>query len=321
MRVLVTGGAGFIGSNFVRRTVLGAYPEISEVVVLDKLTYAGNLENFGTIPSNSFEFVEGDICDEILVKSLVGKCDAVVNFAAESHVDRSISNSTEFIRTNVLGVQVLLDAIRNAGGKRFLQISTDEVYGSIKTGSWDEVEPLKPNSPYSASKASADLLTMSYFRTFGIDAVVTRCSNNYGPFQFPEKLISLSVINTIQHKKIQLYGNGLNVRDWLHVDDHCFGIYRALTRGKSGEVYNLGGGKELTNLEISELILSEFNLDPSRIEFVGDRLGHDFRYSVSWDKANRELGYVPSVPFETGLVETINWYLANESWWKPLLKK
>jgi dTDP-glucose 4,6-dehydratase len=321
MRVLVTGGAGFIGSNFVRCAIQGYYPEISELAVLDKLTYAGNMENLRDVASESFEFIEGDICDQELVKSLVKKFDAVVNFAAESHVDRSINSSTEFIHTNILGVQVLLDAIRDSGGKRFVQISTDEVYGSIETGSWDEQEPIKPNSPYSASKASADLLAMAYFRTFGTDVVVTRSSNNYGPFQFPEKLISLSITNTMENRNIQLYGNGLNVRDWLHVDDHCRGIYLALTRGISGQVYNIGGGQELTNLGISKLILNEFGLNDSRIVFVGDRLGHDFRYSVSWEKANRALGYQPSVPFETGLVDTIDWYRRNESWWKPLSKK
>jgi dTDP-glucose 4,6-dehydratase len=321
MRVLVTGGAGFIGSNFVRRAIQGYYPEISELAVLDKLTYAGNIENLRAAPSDSFEFIKGDICDQALVKPLVKKFDAIVNFAAESHVDRSIHSSTEFIHTNILGVQVLLDALKDSRGKRFVQISTDEVYGSIEVGSWDEQEPIKPNSPYSASKASADLLAMAYFRTFGTDVVVTRSSNNYGPFQFPEKLISLSITNTMENRNIQLYGNGLNVRDWLHVDDHCRGIYLALTRGISGQVYNIGGGQELTNLEISKLILNEFGLNDSRIVFVGDRLGHDFRYSVSWEKANRALGYQPSVPFETGLVDTIDWYRRNESWWKPLSKK
>jgi dTDP-glucose 4,6-dehydratase len=323
MRVLVTGGAGFIGSNFVRMVAGGELREISTVQVLDKLTYAGvkeNLKKVSTIPS--YVFIHGDICDPGQVSALINDVDAVINFAAESHVDRSISGAADFVQTNIVGVQVLLDAIKASKKKiRFLQVSTDEVYGSIEKGSWTEDWPLQPNSPYSASKASGELLTRSYNRTHGTDVVVTRCSNNYGTHHFPEKLIPLFITNLLEGKKVPVYGNGKNVRDWLHVDDHCRGIYQVLLNGRSGEVYNIGGGRELTNLEITGLILDAMGADKSSIEYVEDRKGHDLRYSVDWTKINHELGYEPQVKFEDGLSDTIQWYRDNEEWWKPLKKR
>ena len=323
MRILVTGGAGFIGSNFVRRVFDGLYPEINSVIVLDKLTYAGVKENlFNVPPSPNFEFVQGDICDAGIVRELIDVSDGVINFAAESHVDRSISNAADFVQTNVTGVQVLLDAIKATGNqKRFLQVSTDEVYGSIESGSWDENFPLLPNSPYSASKAGGELLARSFNRTHGMDVVITRCSNNYGPYHFPEKLIPLFITNLMEGKKVPIYGNGKNVRDWLHVDDHCRGIYKVLINGRSGEVYNIGGGRELNNLEITDLILSLMDADSNSIEFVEDRKGHDVRYSVDWSKINNELGYEPQIKFEDGLRETIDWYRNNRKWWEPLKKR
>jgi dTDP-glucose 4,6-dehydratase len=322
MRLLVTGGAGFIGSNFVRRIADSTLHGISSVTVLDKLTYAGVRENLSTAESlPGYQFIEGDICDPQIVSSLIGEVDAVVNFAAESHVDRSITNAADFIETNVAGVQVLLDAINATKKKiRFIQVSTDEVYGSINSGTWAEDSPLLPNSPYSASKAGGELLARSYNKTHGTDVVITRCSNNYGPFHFPEKLIPLFITNLLEGKKVPVYGNGKNVRDWLHVDDHCQGIYKVLMNGKSGEVYNIGGGQELTNLEITHLILKAMNSSESSIDYVEDRKGHDFRYSVNWSKINRELGYEPKVRFEDGLAETIRWFKENEVWWKPLKK-
>ena len=320
MRILVTGGAGFIGSNFVRRVFDGTLRDIQSVAILDKLTYAGELKNLESVSNQTnYEFIQGDICDMGLVGQLVDSVDAVINFAAESHVDRSILSAADFVATNVAGVQVLLDAVKATGNKkRFLQVSTDEVYGSIQTGSWDEQFPLLPNSPYSATKAGGELLARSYHRTHGADVVITRCSNNYGPHHFPEKLIPLFITNLIQGKKVPVYGDGKNVRDWLHVDDHCRGIYQALMNGRSGEIYNIGGGRELTNLEITDLILSAMGADSSSIEYVEDRKGHDLRYSVNWNKINRELGYAPQVKFEDGLRETIEWYRNNRDWWEPL---
>ena len=320
MRVLVTGGAGFIGSNYVRRIVDGSLTGVDHLTVLDKLTYAGTLSNLKMLPVGSFEFVRGDIGDPDLVNELASKHEVIVNFAAESHVDRSITGARDFIETNVLGTQNLLDAARRNSVKTFLQISTDEVYGTIDEGSWDENFPLLPNSPYSASKASADLLARSYHRTFGMDVRITRCSNNYGPHQFPEKVIPLFVTNLIDKKKVPLYGKGLNVRDWLHVDDHCLGIHAVLTQGKSGEIYNIGGGRELTNRELTSIILEKMGRDDSSIEYVQDRLGHDLRYSVSIKKISSELGYTPQVPFEHGIEQTIDWYKSNENWWRPLKK-
>lgn len=320
MRLLVTGGAGFIGSNFVRRIVEGSLTGINHVTVLDKLTYAGTLTNLEMLPHGSYEFVKGDIADSTLADRLMKNHDAVVNFAAESHVDRSISGAKDFIETNVLGTQNLLDASLRNGIKTFVQVSTDEVYGTIAEGSWTEDFPLLPNSPYSASKASADLIVRSYHRTFGMDVRVTRCSNNYGPHQFPEKVIPLFVTNLIDNKKVPLYGKGLNVRDWLHVDDHCRGIYAVLTKGKPGNIYNIGGGRELTNRELTEVILSKMGHNETSVEYVQDRLGHDLRYSVNHEKISKELGYHPQVSFEVGIEQTIDWYKNNESWWRPLKK-
>lgn len=320
MRLLVTGGAGFIGSNFVRRIIDGTFSGISQVTVLDKLTYAGTLKNLEMLPKNSFEFIQGDISDTELVNELCKKHDAIVNFAAESHVDRSITGARDFVETNVLGVQNLLAAALKNKVQTFVQISTDEVYGTISKGSWNEESSLLPNSPYSASKASADLICRSYHRTFGMDVRVTRCSNNYGPHQFPEKVIPLFITNLIENKKVPLYGNGLNVRDWLHVDDHCLGIFAVLTAGKPGSIYNIGGGRELTNRELTDLILRKFGREESSIEYVADRLGHDLRYSVSYEKITQELGYRPKIKFEEGLEQTIEWYKNNESWWRHLKK-
>ena len=318
MRLLVTGGAGFIGSNFVRRIVDGTLSGISSITVLDKLTYAGRLSNLNMLPKDSFEFIKGDICDSTLIDSLTKKSDAVINFAAESHVDRSITAARDFVETNILGTQTLLSYALKNEVSTFVQVSTDEVYGTIDEGSWSEESPLLPNSPYSASKASADLIARSYHRTFGLDVRVTRCSNNYGPHQYPEKVIPLFVTNLIDGKKVPLYGNGLNVRDWLHVDDHCKGIHAVLNKGKSGQIYNIGGGRELNNRELTDTILALMGRDSTSIEYVEDRLGHDLRYSVSHEKISRELGYQPQVTFEQGLLETINWYKENESWWRPL---
>jgi dTDP-glucose 4,6-dehydratase len=320
LKLLITGAAGFIGSNFVRLIATGQFQGISGVKVLDKLTYAGIEENLKSVEDfPNYQFIQGDICDSIHVTNLIAEVDAVVNFAAESHVDRSISGAADFVQTNIVGVQVLLDAIKASGRKiRFLQVSTDEVYGSIESGSWTEDWPLQPNSPYSASKASGELLARSYNRTHGMDVVITRCSNNYGTHHFPEKLIPLFITNLIEGKKVPVYGTGENVRDWLHVDDHCRGIHSVLMKGRSGEVYNIGGGRELTNNEITSMILEAMGADESSIEYVEDRKGHDLRYSVDWTKINRELGYEPSVKFEDGLKETIQWYRDNEAWWKPL---
>jgi dTDP-glucose 4,6-dehydratase len=321
MRVLVTGGAGFIGSNFVRRAVSGAYPGLTgaEFVVLDLLTYAGTLTNLsGVLDSPRVEFVEGDIRDPALVSKLMGGTDLVVHFAAESHVDRSISGAADFVSTNVVGTQVLLQAALDAGVGRFVHVSTDEVYGSIEEGSWPETWPLEPNSPYSASKASSDLLARAYHRTHGLNVCITRCSNNYGPHQFPEKVIPLFVSNLLDGKRVPLYGDGLNVRDWLHVDDHCAGIALVAQAGRAGEIYNIGGGTELTNKELTYKLLDAVGADGSMIEPVEDRKGHDRRYSVDWSKIHDELGYSPAVSFETGLAEVVAWYRENRSWWEPL---
>jgi dTDP-glucose 4,6-dehydratase len=298
----------------------GELKDISAVRVLDKLTYAGIAENLASASIiQNYSFIQGDICDSSIVSQLISEVDAVVNFAAESHVDRSISGASDFVQTNIVGVQVLLDAIKASGKKiRFLQVSTDEVYGSIEKGSWSEDWPLQPNSPYSASKASGELLARSYNKTHGMDVVITRCSNNYGTHHFPEKLIPLFITNLLEGKKVPVYGTGLNVRDWLHVDDHCRGIYSVLINGLSGEVYNIGGGRELTNNEITRLILEAMDANESSIEYVEDRKGHDLRYSVDWTKINRDLGYEPQVEFEVGLRNTIQWYRDNEAWWKPL---
>ena len=321
MRLLVTGAAGFIGSNYVRQQLADAYPETAgaDVTVLDKLTYAGCLANLDPVAdSPRYRFVQGDICDAELLADLLPGHDAVVHFAAESHVDRSITGAADFVLTNVLGTQTLLQAALNAGVSRFVHVSTDEVYGSIETGSWDEARPLEPNSPYSASKAGSDLLARAYARTFGMDVSITRRSNNYGYYQFPEKVIPLFVTNLIDGLQVPLYGEGRNVRDWLHVDDHCRGINLVLAKGRSGETYNIGGGTELTNIELTEQLLAAMGVGWEMVRRVPDRKGHDLRYSVDITKIAEELGYAPQVPFEQGLAETIAWYRDNEAWWRPL---
>lgn len=317
----MTGAAGFIGSNFVRRMLTGAYPGHPDtaVTVLDKLTYAGVRANLDPVAgSPRLRFVQGDICDGALLADLVPGHDAIVHFAAESHVDRSISGASDFVLTNVLGTQKLLQAALDAGVGRFVHVSTDEVYGSIDQGSWTEDRPLQPNSPYSASKASSDLLARSYHRTFGLDVVITRCSNNYGPYQFPEKVIPLFVTNLMAGQRVPLYGDGLNVRDWLHVDDHCRGIQLVLDGGRAGEIYNIGGGTELTNLELTRRLLRAMHAEDDMVQPVADRKGHDRRYSVDIGKISAELGYAPQVDFESGLAQTIEWYRAHEDWWRPL---
>lgn len=316
MKLLVTGGAGFIGSNFIKSQLCENPLGASQISVLDKLTYAGNIDNFSKSELELFEFVQGDICDASLVGKLVQDADVVVNFAAESHVDRSITNASDFVVTNILGTQVLLDSCLKFDIEKFVQISTDEVYGSIEEGNWDEECPLLPNSPYSASKAGADLLVRSYNRTFGLNTNITRCSNNYGPYQYREKVIPLFVTNLLQDKDIPMYGTGLNIRDWLHVNDHCRGIELVIKSGKSGEIYNIGGGLELSNLQLAEQILSILGRDYSKIKFVPDRLGHDMRYSVNIKKISSELGYYPMINFTEGLKSTIEFYEENYDWWK-----
>ena len=319
MKLLVTGGAGFIGSNFVRMALTDKFPDfnVGQLTVLDLLTYAGDEENLKPVARDKrYKFVKGDIRDLELAKKLMQDADQVVHFAAESHVDRSIEGGSEFVSTNVMGTQVLLDAAKSTNIKRFVHVSTDEVYGSISEGSWPEDHPLLPNSPYSASKAGSDLLVRAYNRTHKLDTVITRCSNNYGQYQFPEKVMPLFITNIIEGKKVPLYGNGLNVRDWLHVDDHCRGIALALTKGRAGEVYNIGGGTELTNVELTHKILKAMGVGEEFIQPVEDRKGHDLRYSVDISKINKELGYSPQVNFEEGLLQTINWYENNEAWWK-----
>jgi dTDP-glucose 4,6-dehydratase len=322
VRILVTGGAGFIGSNYVRTLLRGGYPAQAgaRVTVLDKLTYSGNPANLAPVADDpNYTFVHGDICDADLVAQVLPGHDAVVHFAAESHVDRSIEGARPFVTTNVLGTQTLLDAAVAAGTGRFLHVSTDEVYGSITEGSWTETWPLAPNSPYSASKAGSDLLALAYHRTHGLDLVVTRCSNNYGPYQYPEKVIPLFVTNLLDGGQVPLYGDGGNIRDWLHVADHCAGIQLALEKGRAGEVYNIGGGEELTNRELTERLLAATGRDwASSVRYVEDRKAHDRRYSLSIEKIRNELGYAPSVTFEQGIAETVAWYREHRSWWEPL---
>ena len=311
MHVLITGGAGFIGSHFTEMAMDGLFPKIDKITVLDKLTYAGKLENLSSIKSNSnFKFVKGDICDSKILKSLAEGLDAVINFAAESHVDRSILDSGPFIETNIRGTQILLDFVKEYSIQRFVQISTDEVYGSISSGSWDEHQPLKPNSPYAASKASADLLALSYFKTYGLNICITRSSNNFGPRQNVEKLIPSFISRLLQGGKVPLYGDGRNVRDWLFVKDNCRAIYTVFEKGLPGEIYNIGGGEEFTNLELTKKILSLMNKDENMIDFVTDRLGHDYRYSVDFNKI-KQIGYSAELNFENNLTETIKWYKKN----------
>lgn len=315
MKLLVTGGAGFIGSNFVR-WVLKNHP-VAQVTNLDALTYAGNLESLKDILDNPrHKFVKGSICDRNLVRSLVKDCDAILNFAAESHVDRSIDGPDVFVQTNIQGTFELLEAARTLKPSlRFLQVSTDEVYGSLgPTGVFTELTPLAPNSPYSSSKASADLLVRAYHHTYGMDCITTRCSNNYGPFQFPEKLIPLMIKNASENKPLPVYGDGLNVRDWIYVEDHCEGVWAALKNGQSGEVYNFGGKSEFPNIQIVKELLKLLNKPESLITFVKDRPGHDKRYAMSCDKSEQELGWSPKTRFETGLRQTVTWYLENQSW-------
>ncbi|MEU5850846.1 dTDP-glucose 4,6-dehydratase [Saccharopolyspora shandongensis] len=321
MRILVTGGAGFIGSHYVRQLLSGAYPAFSDadVIVLDKLTYAGNEANLAPVADDPrLKFVRGDICDRELVGGLLTDVDVVVHFAAETHVDRSITGSDAFVLTNVVGTNVLLQAALDAGVGKFVHVSTDEVYGSIDEGSWPEDHALEPNSPYSAAKAGSDLLARAYHRTHGLPVCITRCSNNYGPYQFPEKVLPLFITNLMDGIQVPLYGDGLNVRDWLHVGDHCRGIQLVAESGRPGEIYNIGGGTELTNKELTERLLAELGVDWSMVRPVEDRKGHDRRYSVDHGKIVRELGYEPQVDFATGLRETVRWYQENRDWWEPL---
>ncbi|HYV43809.1 MAG TPA: dTDP-glucose 4,6-dehydratase [Myxococcaceae bacterium] len=321
MNVLVTGGCGFIGSNLVR--LLRRARPAWTVVNLDKLTYAGNLENLSDLEADpKHVFVAGDVANRELVDHVISthRVEAVMHLAAESHVDRSILGPEPFVRTNVLGTQVLLEAARTRGVRRFLMVSTDEVYGSLgPTGAFTEGSPLNPSSPYSASKASADLLALAYHRTFGMDVVVTRCSNNYGPFQFPEKLIPLMVVNALGDKPLPVYGDGGNVRDWLHVEDHCEALVAALERGKAGEVYNVGGGGEKPNIEIVRTILGLLKKPELLIKFVQDRPGHDRRYAIDSAKIRGELGWRPARTFEQGLEETVRWYVDRRPWWERVM--
>ena len=324
MRILVTGGAGFIGSHYVRGLLNGAWggPVPEQVTVLDKLTYAGTLANlFPVRDDKRLHVVEGDILDRRTVDRLMAASDAVVHFAAESHVDRSILGAADFVMTNVVGTQTLLDSALERRIEAFVHVSTDEVYGSIDVGSWDERQPLEPSSPYAASKAAGDLIARSYFRTHGLPVCVTRCSNNYGPYQFPEKMIPLFLTNLMDGGTVPLYGDGRNVRDWLHVDDHCRALHLVLERGRPGEVYNIGGGTELSNRELTTLLLAACGADWDRVEHVTDRPGHDRRYSVAFDKIQAELGYAPSIDFPAGLAETVTWYAENRSWWEPLQER
>ncbi len=333
--ILITGGCGFIGANFVKH-ILEKYPEYN-VVNLDKLTYAGNLENLADVEDNArYTFVKGDIVDREMLAELFKKYDFkyVVNFAAESHVDRSIEDPEIFLKTNVLGTHALLDTAKASWmtgkdevgfpvykeGVRFLQVSTDEVYGSLgKTGMFTEQTPLAPNSPYSASKTSADLFVRAYNETFHFPSLITRCSNNYGPYQFPEKLIPLMIANTLADKALPVYGDGMQIRDWLHVKDHCIGIDLVLHDGRLGEVYNIGGNNEKANIEIVKLIINTLGKSEDLISYVKDRLGHDRRYAIDNSKIAKELGFEPTYTFEEGITETINWYLENETWWKKII--
>jgi dTDP-glucose 4,6-dehydratase len=324
VKLFVTGGAGFIGSNFARMLLADRLPglEGAEITVFDALTYSGTLTNLESVKDSArFTFVHGDIRDDSAVKRALPGHDAIVHFAAESHVDRSVSNSRIFVDTNVLGTQTLLDAALELGITRFVHVSTDEVYGSIDEGSWDESEPLLPNSPYSASKAGSDLLVRSYHVTHGLNTSITRCSNNYGIHHFPEKVIPLFVTNLLDGKHVPLYGDGANVRDWLHVDDHCRGIAAVLIGGRPGEIYNIGGGTELSNRELTELLLEATGRDWSFVDKVADRKGHDRRYSVDIGKIHKELGYTPQVAFAEGLADVVQWYRDNRWWWEPLKER
>lgn len=321
MKILVTGGAGFIGSCFIRY-ILEHHPSY-KIVNYDALTYAGNIENlYGVKDNPNYEFIQGDICDKNLIRQVVSGVDTIVNFAAETHVDRSITRPEIFIETNVKGTLNLLQAAKEFNIERYVQISTDEVYGSLgEEGYFTETTPLAPNSPYSASKASADLLVRAYHETYGVPAMITRCSNNYGPYQYPEKLIPHFISKLLRDEKVPVYGDGLNVRDWLFVYDHCSAIDAVLHKGKAGEIYNIGGHNEKTNLDITKLILEAMNKDESYIEYVEDRLGHDRRYAISNDKITSELGWKPSTTFEEGILLTIDWYLNNKNWLNKVIDK
>lgn len=321
MKLLVTGGCGFIGSNFILY-MLKKYKKY-EIINLDKLTYAGNPKNLDSLKKNKrYSFVKGDICDKKLVDKLVKKVDAIVHFAAESHVDRSILKAEEFVKTNVIGTFTLLDAALRNNKKRFHHVSTDEVFGSLgKRGKFSEKTPYDPHSPYSASKAASDHLVRSYFDTHKLPITISNCSNNYGPYQFPEKLLPLFITNMIEGKKLPVYGKGLNVRDWIHVHDHNIGVDLILHKGKMGETYCLGGNAEMKNIDITNLILKEFNFGKEMITFVPDRKGHDFRYAINFRKIRKELGWKPKHNFKSGLRETIKWYKDNPQWWKPLKNK
>lgn len=310
MNLLVTGGAGFIGSHFVKMLLLGKFNfQPNRVIVLDSLTYSGNLWNLKEVTGfKNYEFVHGNICDQELIEELVSKVDVVVNFAAESHVDRSIAASKAFIETNVLGVANMLDVIKNFPTKRFIQVSTDEVYGSIENGSWSEDFPVRPNSPYAASKASADLIALAFHKTHGIDVRITRCSNNYGPNQHPEKIIPLFLMRLLRDEKVPMYGSGNNFREWIYVEDHCLGIWRVILDGNPGEIYNIGSGFEISNLELAAKLLSHFSKESDWIDFVEDRKGHDFRYSVNSGKIKGELDFECKTDFESGILKTIDWY-------------
>lgn len=315
MKVLVTGGAGFIGSNFIRM-MFDRYPDI-DIINLDKLTYAGNLENLRDISNPGYTFMKGDICDPNKVNSAVHGVDVIVHFAAESHVDRSIEDGYVFVTTNVLGTATLLDCALKNNVNKFIHVSTDEVYGSIEEGSFNEIDTLAPSSPYSASKAGSDLLALSYHITYDLPVIVTRCTNNFGPYQYPEKLIPLFITNLIEDKKVPVYGTGLNVRDWIYVEDHCSAIDFVLHHGSDGEIYNIGGGNELTNLEITHKILEKMGRDGSMIQFVEDRKGHDLRYSLDCSKL-MEMGWKPQCELDTALEFTVKWYMENSWWWEPL---
>ena len=315
VKVLITGGAGFIGCNFVRY-MLKQHPGI-DITVLDKLTYAGRLENLEDV-MDKISFVRGDICDKEVVHRTMPGSDAVINFAAESHVDRSIATPEDFVRTDILGVFTLLEEARRTDVKKFVQISTDEVYGSTEAGSFSEADLLDPSSPYSASKAGGELLARSYVRTYGLNVMVTRSSNNYGPYQYPEKLIPVLIIKALRNEALPIYGKGTNVRDWLHVHDNCRAIDLILDKGKPGDIINIGSGNEVPNIEIATRIVNHMKKPESLIKFVPDRPGHDFRYSLEWDRI-RKMGWKPRIGFEQGLAQTIDWYVANQEWWKPIV--
>jgi dTDP-glucose 4,6-dehydratase len=322
MNLLITGGAGFIGSHFVRTALADALPglEGARITVLDKLTYAGNLANLDPVKqSKRLDFIPGDICDAALVESVLPRHDAVVHFAAESHVDRSIVGAAEFATTNVVGTQVLLDAALRHGTARFVHISTDEVYGSIAEGAWTERSPMAPNSPYAATKAGADLLALAYHRTHGLPVVVTRCANNYGPYQHPEKVIPRFVTNLLEGRTVPLYGDGSQVRDWVHVDDHCRGVALVLLKGQAGEVYHVGGSEELSNRQLTALLLKACDAGWDRVVTTEDRKGHDQRYALDDERIRRELGYRPRVDFAAGLADTVQWYRDHRDWWLPLV--